>query len=207
METSARWDILAAGCRPIRLGDFQDMAGELPVDLRTWRKGDDRGRGVPSDGAGAASPNGSGKRPSLGSRAPQSPQQKPAGEPEGAQTSPVTSGVQSGASPQAGLEGEKIAETNLPLRKRRFYAMQGGNGESQGPLAGKVPKTENGEDLNSWGSSCNGCCPSYVPVGYPRLPAAYYPGRCPVAGIFPCAVPRKRESLFDLVPASFSTNA
>ncbi|XP_015281361.1 PREDICTED: B-cell lymphoma 3 protein [Gekko japonicus] len=161
------------------------MAGELPVDLRTWRKGEDRGSGVPSDGAGAVSPDGGGRQPSeaevsLGSGGPQTLGQKPAGEPEGAQAplpylapGPLLPGVRSAASPQAGLEGEKMAETCLPLRKRR-YAVQGGNGEAQGPLAGKVPKTENGEGaMDAWGPPCNGYCPSYVPV---RLPAAYYPG-------------------------------
>ncbi|XP_054855776.1 B-cell lymphoma 3 protein isoform X2 [Eublepharis macularius] len=161
------------------------MAGELPVDLRTWRKGDGRGSGAPSDRA--ASPDSSRKPPeaeiSLSSGAPRTPGCKPSGEPEGAQTSPcpftsgsVLSGVRSAASPQAGLEGEKKAETCLPLRKRR-YAVQGGNGETQGPLAGKVPKTENSEgELEAWGPPCNGYCPPYISIGYPRLPAAYYSG-------------------------------
>nr|XP_056703750.1 B-cell lymphoma 3 protein [Euleptes europaea] len=161
------------------------MAGELPVDLRTWRKGD-RGRRVPSNGA--ASPQGGRRGPlegevSLGSGALQTLGHQPPGEPEGAQTSPaplapasVVSGVQSAAFPQAGLEGEKKAETRLPLRKRPYF-VQGGDREARGPLAGKVPKTENGEGvLGTWGPPCNGCAPPYIPVGYPRLPAAYYPG-------------------------------
>ncbi|XP_077192772.1 B-cell lymphoma 3 protein [Paroedura picta] len=162
------------------------MAGELPVDLRTWRKGEARGRGVPPDVAGAASAAGGGRQPSegvvsLGRGAAQEAGRKPPG---GAQTAPAhllapaagVSGARGAESPQAGLEGEKMAETCLPLRKRR-YAMQGGDGETPGPLAGKVPKAEDGQgEPDTWAPPCNGFCPSYLPVAYSRVAAAYYPG-------------------------------
>ncbi|XP_062996328.1 B-cell lymphoma 3 protein [Elgaria multicarinata webbii] len=98
------------------------MAGELPVDLRTWRKGGGPGR-------------------------------------------------------WEGLEGEKKAETSLPLRKRRYCAPEGAGGGAQGALAGKVPKTENGQgETGLWASHSNGYCSHYIPVSYSSLPAAYYPG-------------------------------
>ncbi|KAJ6663521.1 hypothetical protein lerEdw1_009600 [Lerista edwardsae] len=167
------------------------MAGELPVDLRTSRKGQARGGASP---AGAVSPQGS-KGPSLeaeapwGPAAPLTPKPEPLGELEGlpgAVGQPGSGaglpGAQTAASPQAGPEGDKKAETSLPLRKRR-YAVQGPGEDTQGPLAGKVPKTESPEgELGLWGPHLKGYCSPYVSVAYPRVPAAAcYPG---LAGSF-----------------------
>lgn len=157
------------------------------MDLRTWRKGDGQGRGVAFDGI-ACPTDSSGQSPSrtrpVGIGTSLVSGCEASGEREGAQSSPVPpdSGAllpgrsASAIFSQAGLE-EKKAETYLPLRKRR-YAMQGADGDTQGPLVGKVPKTEHSDgDMDSWNSQCNGCCPSYISVTYPRLPAGYYPGK------------------------------
>ncbi|XP_066494772.1 B-cell lymphoma 3 protein [Tiliqua scincoides] len=163
------------------------MAGELPVDLRTSRKGEGQGRGAPP--AGVVSPRDS-RGPSLeveaswSTRAPLTP--KPSGELEGLGqpgSGAVLPGTQTVASPQEGLEGEKKAETSLPLRKRRYYPVQGADEDTQGPLAGKVPKTESGEgEMGLWGTHFKGYCSPYVSVTYPRVPTTgCYPG---LAGSF-----------------------
>ncbi|XP_044291041.1 B-cell lymphoma 3 protein isoform X2 [Varanus komodoensis] len=103
------------------------MAGELPVDLRTWRKGGGPGRWIRPDGEAAAATF---ERPSpemeasFGRRVSLASQHRPCGETEGAPDSTCQPGpgVRSTASPQVGLEGEKKAQTCLPLRKRRFPA-------------------------------------------------------------------------------------
>lgn len=162
------------------------MAGELPVDLRTSRKGEDQGRGAPP--AGVVSPKDI-RGPSVeveaswGTRAPLTP--KPSGELEGLGQpgcGAARPGTQMATSPQAGVEGDKMAETSLPLRKRR-YAVQGVEEDTPGPLAGKVPKTESGEgEMDLWGPNFKGSCSPYVSVAFSRVPAAAcYPG---LAGSF-----------------------
>ncbi|XP_061453861.1 B-cell lymphoma 3 protein [Rhineura floridana] len=163
------------------------MAGELPVDLSTWRKGPGQDRWVAPEGEASSvaprrqSPEG---EVSLGTRAPLTPWHKPPREPEGALSSVCQPGsrcplpaLRSTAAPQVGLEGEKKAQTCLPLRKRR-YAVQGADSrDAQGLLTGKVPKRESSEgEMELWRSHCNGYCSPYISVSYPRLPATYYPG-------------------------------
>ncbi|XP_033014243.1 B-cell lymphoma 3 protein [Lacerta agilis] len=143
--------------------DLANMAGELPVDLSTWRKGGSQGRCVSPD-----------REVSLDASGRQLPTSR---EPEEApsavcQPGPILPGMRSTASPQAGLEGEKKAKTCLPLRKRP-YVVPGAGGGAQGPLAGKVPKTESSE---LWGSPFNGYHSPYISVSYPRFPAVYYSG-------------------------------
>ncbi|XP_050786791.1 B-cell lymphoma 3 protein [Gopherus flavomarginatus] len=147
------------------------MAEEMPVDLRTWRKGDSpecQGSRVPRT-----------KDPG-GQRAPQGSRPFPAPWP-GASGGPKTPPTHPGASsPGPPDEGGRKAETSLPLRKRR-YAVQGPGWERPGPPAGKVPKTESdgGQEGASGGQHppfCNGYCPPYVAVEYSRLPAPYLIG-------------------------------
>lgn len=147
------------------------MAEEMPVDLRTWRKGDTpgcQGRGVPrpKDPGGQRAPQGSGAFPS--------PWHGAAG---GPRTPPPHPGAPIPGPPD---EGGRKAETSLPLRKRR-YAVQEPGWERPGPPAGKVPKTESdgGQEVVSGAQRspfCNGYCPPYVAVDYTRLPAPYLIG-------------------------------
>ncbi|XP_063168598.1 B-cell lymphoma 3 protein [Candoia aspera] len=150
------------------------MAGEFPVDLRTWRKNEIQDKCPPSKGDPPLTPSGQ-QMPGISSG--------PAVLPElmDKDTSPLCQPdprprTQGAVSPKGGLQGEKKAETYLPLRKRR-YAVEGANGDTQGPLAGKVPKTESGkEGSGSWQPHCNGYHSRYISVTYPRVPVAYYPG-------------------------------
>ncbi|XP_007433269.1 B-cell lymphoma 3 protein [Python bivittatus] len=150
------------------------MAGEFPVDLRTWRKDEGQDKRPPSKGDPPLTPSGK-QMPGISSGAPgllgpmdkdASPlcQPDPRPRPQGA------------ASPKSGLQEEKKLEMYLPLRKRR-YAVEGTNGDTQGPLAGKVPKTESGKQgSGSRQPHCNGYHSPYISVTYPRVPVAYYPG-------------------------------
>ncbi|KAJ7303983.1 hypothetical protein JRQ81_011499 [Phrynocephalus forsythii] len=164
------------------------MAGELPVDLRTQRKGDGQDRWstsdaevAPSEAPGSRSPEegappgGSGSPPdALGHHHHQASRQ-PDGAPEGSGSQPSGRA----ANPAAGSEGERKAQTCLPPRKRRYPVEVDGSGEeARGPLAGKAPKRESSREgqTGAWGSHANGYCPPYSPVGYPRLPSLYYPG-------------------------------
>uniref|UniRef100_A0A8D0BQH4 BCL3 transcription coactivator n=1 Tax=Salvator merianae TaxID=96440 RepID=A0A8D0BQH4_SALMN len=161
------------------------MAGELPVDLSTWRKGERQDRWVPSDGEAAAAggPSSEGEAPRAGQRTPSS-QKPPTVLVERAPSSvcrthagTLPPEVQRTASPQAGAEGEKKLETSLPLRKRRYAVHGAADGDSQGPLAGKAPKTESSKgETEAWIPPCNGYCPPYISLAFPRVPAAYYPG-------------------------------
>ncbi|XP_065276709.1 B-cell lymphoma 3 protein [Emys orbicularis] len=147
------------------------MAEEMPVDLRTWRKGDTaecHGSGVPrpKDPGGQRASQGSGAFPAPWHGAPGGPR-----------TPPPRLGAPSPGPPD---EGGRKAETSLPLRKRR-YVVRGPGWERPGPPAGKVPKTES--DGGQEGASgeqhppfCNGYCPPYVAVEYTRLPAPYLIG-------------------------------
>ncbi|TFJ97210.1 B-cell lymphoma 3 protein [Platysternon megacephalum] len=147
------------------------MAEEMPVDLRTWRKGDTpecQGSGVPrpKDPGGQRAPQGSGAFPAPWHGAPGGPR-----------TPPPHPGAPCPGPPD---EGGRKAETSLPLRKRR-YAVRGPGWERPGPPAGKVPKTESdgGQEGASGGQHppfCNGYCPPYVAVEYTRLPAPYLIG-------------------------------
>lgn len=146
------------------------MAGESPVDLRTWRKQGRQDKQPPSHGDPPLTPSGqqtsgcisSGALPEPGARDASMGQADP---------QPRTPDA---ASPKAGLQEEKKQEMYLPLRKRR-YAVEGANGDTPGPLAGKVPKMESGQEgSGSRQPHSNGYHPCYV---YPRVPVSYYPGK------------------------------
>lgn len=157
------------------------MAGELPVDLRTQRKGDGQ------DGWVAAS-DGEASAAALGRRSP--PAEAPSGgsgsppargQPEGSGAQPtsgtILSALRSAVGRPAGSREEKKAQTCLPHRKRR-YPVEGAGEEARGPLAGQAPKRESREgQTGAWGAHANGYCSPYTSVGYPRLPSLYYPGK------------------------------
>ncbi|XP_060549821.1 B-cell lymphoma 3 protein [Pantherophis guttatus] len=151
------------------------MAGEFPVDLRTWRKDGGQDKHPPSShGDPPLIPSGHQvpRCVSSGATVLREPVARDTsmGQPE---PRPRTRDAES---PKGGLQEEKKPEMYLPLRKRR-YAMEGANGDTPGPLAGKVPKTESGQDGNGARSPhCNGYHPCYVSMPYPRVPVSCYQG-------------------------------
>ncbi|XP_058051671.1 B-cell lymphoma 3 protein isoform X2 [Ahaetulla prasina] len=152
------------------------MAGEFPVDLRTWRKDGGQDKQPPSSQVGDPPRIPSGHQVprcvSSGATVLREPvaRDAPMGQPD------LRLRTQDAASPRGGLQEDKKPEMYLPLRKRR-YAMEGANGDTPGPLAGKVPKTESGQEGNGARSPhCNGYHPCYVSMPYPRVPVSYYPG-------------------------------
>ncbi|XP_039208157.1 B-cell lymphoma 3 protein isoform X1 [Crotalus tigris] len=172
------------------------MAGEFPVDLRTWRKQGRQDKHPPSHGDPPLTPSGqllpgclsSGALPEPGARDTSMGQADP---------QPRT---RDAASPKAGLQEEKKQEMYLPLRKRR-YAVEGANGDTPGPLAGKVPKMESGQEgSGSRQPHSNGYHPCYVSMPYPRVPVSYYPG---LASPFlnPELTPLLQPSLLGILPS------
>uniref|UniRef100_A0A8C8RQD5 BCL3 transcription coactivator n=1 Tax=Pelusios castaneus TaxID=367368 RepID=A0A8C8RQD5_9SAUR len=166
------------------------MAEEMPVDLRTWRKGGTTG----CQGGGVPRPKDLGREQAAhGTWAFSVPG-------HGAEESPKPPPPRLGApSPGSPEEGGRKAETSLPLRKRRYAVREPGRDQPE-PPAGKVPKTESeegeeGASAEQRPTFCNGYCPPYVTVGYPRLPAAYYPD---LAGSF--LVPERSPFFHPVAP-------
>ncbi|XP_070620138.1 B-cell lymphoma 3 protein [Erythrolamprus reginae] len=159
------------------------MAGEFPVDLRTWRKEGGQDKRPPPHGDPSRSPS---AQPMPRCCVSSSGAAGLREEPLPGDASPLgqldprrlRTPEAAAASPKGGLPEDKKPEMSLPLRKRR-YAVEGANGETPSPLAGKVPKTESGQEGNGARSPhCNGYHPHpcYVSVPYSRVPVSYYPG-------------------------------
>uniref|UniRef100_A0A8C5SM59 B-cell lymphoma 3 protein n=1 Tax=Laticauda laticaudata TaxID=8630 RepID=A0A8C5SM59_LATLA len=154
------------------------MAGEFPVDLRTWRKDGGQDKQPPSHGDPPLVPSAGHQAPRCvatttgGATVPREPVAREAsvGQPD-----PRPRTQDAAATPKGGLPEEKKPEMYLPLRKRR-YAVEGANGDPPGPLAGKVPKSESGLEGNgSQSPHCNGYHhPCYVSMPYPGVSVSYY---------------------------------
>ncbi|XP_026571253.1 B-cell lymphoma 3 protein [Pseudonaja textilis] len=184
------------------------MAGEFPVDLRTWRKEGGQDKPPPAHGDPPPAPSAGHQEPRWvattagGTPVPREPvaREAPVGQP-----GPRPGTQDAAATPKEGLPEEKKPEMYLPLRKRR-YAVEGANGDAPGPLAGKVPKAESELEGNgSQSPHCNGYhLPCYVSMPYPRVSVSYYPG---LASPFlnpelpPLLQPLTRPSLLGILPS------
>ncbi|ETE59567.1 B-cell lymphoma 3 protein, partial [Ophiophagus hannah] len=184
------------------------MAGEFPVDLRTWRKDGGQDKQPPSHGDPPLVPSAGHQVPHCVSTTTGGAtvlREPVAREALVGQPGPRPNTQDAAATPKGGLPEEKKPEMYLPLRKRR-YAVEGANGDAPGPLAGKVPKTESGQEgSGSQSPHCNGYHhPCYVSMPYPRVPVSYYSG---LASPFlnpdlpPLLQPLTRPSLLGILPS------